>query len=130
MVIFIKGSAKTMSLMHGCVHIIIGFTRLYIIIYECVCHKLPSTGPLCVCVCVGGGVMGGVVWGGGGGCVHSCASGRACVCVCVCVCVCCLVYSVSLWVLCITGVEMGHYLLITLNRKFICLQFLFSPFFL
>ena len=32
-------------------------------------------------------------------------------------CVCCLVCSVSLWVLCITRVEMGCYLLITLNRK-------------
>ena len=69
--------AKTMFVMHGCVHIIICCTRLYIIIYECVCHKI-AIHRASVCVC-----------GGGGGCAFV----RACVC-------CRLVYSVSLWVLC------------------------------
>ena len=40
---------------------------------------------------------------------------------------CCFVYSVSLWVICIMGVETGHYFLITLYLKFIFLQFLFCP---
>ena len=45
-----------LCLMHGCVHIIVCCTRLYIIIYECV--RLPSTGPMRAChsVCGGGGV--------------------------------------------------------------------------
>ena len=59
----------------------------------------------------GGGRRGGGAHGGGGG-----GGERACVCQCY------LVYSVSLWVLCITGVEMGHYFLITLYLKFIFLH--------
>ena len=62
------------------------------------------------CVCVWGG--------GGGGGVRARAGGRAGVCQC------CLVYSVSLWVLCITGVEMGHYFLINLYLKFIVYRFI------
>ena len=83
----------------------------------CVCVRVSAC--VCVCVCV---------------CVNVCAC--VCVCECVCVracvraqvgvhaCVCCLVYSVSLWVLCIIGVEMGHYLLITLYLQFIFLKLL------
>ena len=125
--------AKTMFDAWVCAYNYVLYKIAYNYIWMCMPYlgiRLPaSTGPVCVCVSVRVYVYVCVcVWM----CVRACVCVNVCACVRACVraqvgvhaCVCCLVYSVSLWVLCIIGVEMGHYLLITLYLQFIFLKLL------